>query len=373
MISRSTHLVYTLSLIITLIVVLVGCNGVAKTNANPREIRIGAIASLNGPAGEQGRNWVQGAELAVQELGKEGITVKLIVDDDSTQAAKAVSAFQRMVAIEKVDAVIGGTWDFLAEALYPLARKYETPFLTLTNPVEIISAENKDNPWILTNSFSLASERVVVREFLKKEQIHSVALVGPNVPFGAIQVAMFRDLARELNIPVVFEYEFDIVGASDTIKNTALRIKQNPPDLVFIVHDYNGLAIFTEQLHLLEISPKILTVQHLDEAFALSKSPELYRNCFGIYSDVKNPAFTKLFTEHYRQLPKVYAAEGFDGVQFLTRALLKGGKGIYVDREAAFTYEGILGQYRLPSGGREVGNSTAVIMTTRNGVFKKWE
>mgnify|MGYP005700136941 FL=1 len=91
--------------------------------ADTKKIKIGAIASLTGPAAEQGKNWVDGATLAVKALEKQGISIEFIVEDDASKPAQVHTAFNKLVSIDQVQGVIGGTWDFLAEAANPLSLK----------------------------------------------------------------------------------------------------------------------------------------------------------------------------------------------------------------------------------------------------------
>ncbi|RME57718.1 MAG: amino acid ABC transporter substrate-binding protein, partial [Candidatus Dadabacteria bacterium] len=122
-------------------------------------LKIGAIASLSGAASRQGKNWLRCAKIAVEEINKkaEKVRIKLISEDDQTNAGKAVSAFLKLKDFNGVRAIIGGTWDFLAEPLYPLARRYKIFFLTPTNPVEIMSKDALNNPYVFTNGLSLAA------------------------------------------------------------------------------------------------------------------------------------------------------------------------------------------------------------------------
>ena len=105
----------------------------------PQKIRIGAVVSLTGYAEKNGRNWLEGAQLAIEDLNRDGIACELLVEDDQTTPVKAVTAFTKLAVVDKVQAVVGGTWDFLAEAVFPLAQRYHVPFVTPTRGITISS------------------------------------------------------------------------------------------------------------------------------------------------------------------------------------------------------------------------------------------
>jgi branched-chain amino acid transport system substrate-binding protein len=114
--------VFFLFLLAASLIFISGCDSSNKSS----QIRIGAIASLTGAAGEQGTNWVQGATLAIEEANAAGTEAVLSVEDDQTQPAKVVSGLNKLIQVNRVQAVIGGTWDFLAEAAFPVAIKNKT-------------------------------------------------------------------------------------------------------------------------------------------------------------------------------------------------------------------------------------------------------
>lgn len=350
--------------------VLAGCRASEPT---PGVIRIGAVASLTGPAGEQGKNWVEGAELAVAELRAEGIAVELIVENDETSAPKVAAAFQKLARIDRVGAIIGGTWDYLAETAYPLAERLQVPFVTPSNPVEVLSAEAQHNRWVFSNGLSLRAARRAVADFLRAEGVRSVGLIYPALPFGTVQAAMVTEIAAELGIPVTTRVEFVYdSGYLDSVRLAALKVIEGGPDLVFCVFDASGVDLFLRELEKLRGTSRILTTQHLDQAFLLAGEGGRgrYTGAFGIYPRLEDGAFVARYTARFGRIPKVYAAQGYDALRFLATALHS--RIDIADPSAAFTYRGVTGEHRLPPNGRALVDDRAVVMTTRRGVFEEY-
>lgn len=337
---------------------------------SPKTIKIGAIVSLTGPAGEQGKNWLEGAELAQDDLKAQGLNVNLVIEDDQTKTTSVATAFAKMATLDKVQAIVGGTWDFLAEAAYPLAKQYKIPFLTANNPYEILSQQAKENPFVFVSGLSLEAERAALKSFLRKEKIKSVSLLIPNIPWGTFHADMFKSLAKELNISITASYDFAYEGYPDVLKPIALKISQQPADLIFAPIDYNGIEILMREFARYKVSSMFMTTQHLDEAFTLSRDPSLYSRCFAIYPKISEKSFEISFERKYGRHAKVFASHGYDAVMFLANAINQGVN--LADPNASFSYKGLTGNLKIPATNRSINAGRAVIMTTRNGVFEPW-
>lgn len=365
--SRFT-LTCTRVLLLFLLTFAFGCQ---RSPEAPGTIRIGAIASLTGPAGEQGRNWVEGAELAVEELKARGIEVKLIVENDETSAPKVAAAFQKLTQVDRVRALIGGTWDYLAETAYPLAERAQVPFITPSNPVEVLSDTAQRNRWVYSNGLSLRAARIAVADFLKKEGVTTLGLMYPALPFGTVQAEMFERVAAELGVAVTVKFEFAYDNAYlDSVKMGALKVAQAKPDLVFCVLDAGGTDLFLAELQKLRAQPRFLTTQHLDQAFLLGNDASRYQRAYGIYPKLEDGTFIERFRTKYGRDPKVYAPQGYDALMFFAEALHQGVD--FGAPDARFSFRGVTGEHRLPSIGRALVEDSAVIMTTKDGVFAQY-
>ena len=205
--------------------------------ADTKKIKIGAIASLTGPAAEQGKNWVDGATLAVKALEKQGISIEFIVEDDASKPAQVHTAFNKLVSIDQVQGVIGGTWDFLAEAANPLSLKYKIPFITPTNPVEILSKSAQKNPWVFTNGLSIRETEIELERVLRGIKAKSAAIVVPNLPFGIVHADAIERIAKRQGISIISRDDIEYAGYHDTLRSIALKLSRRKPDVVFCLTD----------------------------------------------------------------------------------------------------------------------------------------
>lgn len=331
-------------------------------------IVIGAVASLSGPAAEQGRNWLDGAVLASEELRNEGRSVLLSVEDDQSLPARVPPLVRKLVDVDGARALIGGTWDFLSEAAHPLAQQLKIPWLTPTNPPELVDSSARSNPYVFTNGLSLSSTEQAMRTFLGFYKPESAAIVVPNVSFGVLHASMLEKLAAQQGIRITSRSDFEYAGYQETLRALAARFaRSEKPQLIFCLSDYSAIDVFVSQLELQRFFPLVLTTQHLDRAIEFSRRPSRYARSFGIYPQLEDTSFTARFNSRFGHNPRVYAANGYDAVRFLAAALEAGidfaGPG--------FEYRGILGPYRISADTRGLlPADRAVIMGLQEGGFR---
>jgi len=92
-------------LVVVLILIFVGVLLGKNNNVNPLDVTIGIVTDLTGPAAYWGESTRVGAEIAKDELETEGYDVNLIFEDYQLDTTKALSAGQKLVNIDNVDAI----------------------------------------------------------------------------------------------------------------------------------------------------------------------------------------------------------------------------------------------------------------------------
>ena len=102
-----------------------------------KEIAIGAILPLTGDGAKYGESARNAIELALSELnaagGINGVTVRVILEDSEGVQQKGVSAFQKLTALDRVPAVIGGLFSSVTRAMAPVANHSKVVILSPTS------------------------------------------------------------------------------------------------------------------------------------------------------------------------------------------------------------------------------------------------
>lgn len=111
--------------VVFLVIFLDGC---AKKDEN--EIKIGAILPLTGRAATYGERSYNGIKLALKKINSSTVHAKtpinIIVEDSQSQAQSSISAFQKLVSVNKVPVIIGLLTSDEALSCAPIAEKTKT-------------------------------------------------------------------------------------------------------------------------------------------------------------------------------------------------------------------------------------------------------
>ncbi len=334
-------------------------------------IKLGLIVSLSGPAAEMGKSWLDGALLAESELKREGFAIELVIDDDQTLAARAVSAYQKQVRINKVQAVIGGTWDFLAESLYPLAAQTQIPFLTPSNPIELIDPEvQQKNPWVFTNGLSVSAEGKAIEPLLRgSDAVRSAALLYPELPWGHSHAQMFRDLCQKNGVELLLQYNYQYESELDSLRSAALQISRYRPELVYAPISASAIDVLSSELRRLKLNPLIVVSQHLHSAAELVADSQQISRVIGVYPEVSDQKFQERFEAFHGRSPRVFAEFGYDALKFMALALKA---GVDFAKSKSFEYRGLTGLHRLTPESRALSSASAQLFSWQSGSLKPY-
>src|SRR5690349_19874453 len=112
-------------------------------------LKVGISVSLTGPAAEVGRNTLNGAQLATDEINKAGGVlgrqIELVVEDDKTTNPVAVLAFSKLSGNAEIPAFLGPSRSTQIHAIAPDVMKISKPIMIDgTDP----TLTHMGNPWL---------------------------------------------------------------------------------------------------------------------------------------------------------------------------------------------------------------------------------
>lgn len=97
-------------------------------------VKIGVVFSLTEGAAVYGESQLAAVELAVEELNAEGgVTYELVVEDDASEPAQGITAFEKLINQDNVSAIIGPTLSNTAFSTDPIAQQAGVPVLGVSN------------------------------------------------------------------------------------------------------------------------------------------------------------------------------------------------------------------------------------------------
>ena len=160
---------------------------------------IGMLAPLTGPFAQTGKDMVNGAELYLDEIGRQigGRKIELIVEDDEAQPATALNKSRKLVEQDKVHVLTGGQLASIGYALQPYIDAQKIP---ATYPVIASDdiTQRKPAKWIVRTGWSTSQPMHPFADWvLKNTKYRKVAAIGMDYAFGYETVGGFQQVFED--------------------------------------------------------------------------------------------------------------------------------------------------------------------------------
>ena len=152
-------------------------------------IKIGIITDLTGPAAYWGESSRVGAEIAAEEMRKEGYDVELIYEDYQLDATKALSSAQKLVNIDNVDAIYA---EFNPAAISVGSFLKEKNVLFVYDAAVISSLEGNDLAFKTYLDYKEGCKQVA--EEFKEEGVNKLGVLKVNLEVGDLCVEGVKEV-----------------------------------------------------------------------------------------------------------------------------------------------------------------------------------
>jgi len=322
--------------------VLSGCSGSDEKASNSstgkeETIKVGANLELSGGVASYGQSILEGLELALEEINKEGIDgkkIELTTVDNKSEAAESTSAALKLTSQDKVAVIIGAATSGNTIAQVQIAQDSQTPVISPsgTSP-DITFKDGKLNDFIFRTSFIDPFQGTVAANFATKEV---------KAKSAAVYIDSASDYSKGLAKAFIEQFKANggkIVAeeayvAKDTdFRATLTRIKSAKPDFVFLPGYYEEAGLIVKQAREAGLdvpfmggdgwdSPKLVEIAGAD---ALNNTFITNHYSSGD-PDEKIQNFVKSFKAKYKdKSPDAFNALGYDTGYFLADAIKRAG------------------------------------------------
>jgi len=234
-------------------VMLVVLGAAAWAAEAPKEIRVGVVAPLSGPAAWAGSSIKQGCELAVKQINADGgiflkeynkkIPLKVFYEDNQSKPALGVAVTEKLITKDKVNYLVGSAFhSSVTMAVMELAPKYNLPIQSFMPVSEAISDKIVADPkkywnfWKGDFGSSAYGETIahtyayLDKEGLFKPKAKTVAFIIEDTDFGRGNADVSLKLMEKAGWKKV-AYEVVPLGHNDFYPQLT-KLKTTRPDVV---------------------------------------------------------------------------------------------------------------------------------------------
>jgi len=375
---------YTRALIVCLAAALLtvsGCKREDDGGASSKEIRIGHFASMTGDTATFGVSADEGVRLALDEInGKGGVLgkpVKVITEDDRSQADEAKTAASKLINRDHVVALLGEISSSKSIAAAPVAQEAHVPMVSpgSTNP-----KVTEMGDYIFRVCFIDPFQGTAMANFAMNN-LHAkrLAVLYPvNSDYGVGLRDFFEEAVKKAGGQIVADVSYTEKSDVD-FKSQLTKIKNANPDAIYVSGYYTEAGLIARQARELGLTCPLLGGDGWDSDQTVKIGGKAVDGCYftNHYSPDEQRPEVQQFVSAYKakyggKVPDAMAILGYDALKVLCDAIGRAGStdGSKIRDKLAETkdYPGACGPITIDQNRNAKKN--IVILKIENGQFK---
>jgi len=272
-------------IVIVVIVLVIFGMGNRPTNNKP-VIKIGVIAPMTGGSATYGVGLVKGIQMAESDLKDTNYDYEVLVEDDASNIAQSASAAQKLINIDKVQAIIsttGGT----GNAIKSFAANSHIPHISVSSNSSIA-----DGQYNFLNSVMPDEEALAWLHEAKLRGVKTIAILAQNQAGFNLMMGSINKFATSTGISIVYEEHFE-----PTVKdfNTDIaKARLTKPDLYLIGAYPPPLDIIGQELKNLGIG-NVAGIA----TFPTSAAPEIFNGLWYTDASLADVSFKDRFNAKF--------------------------------------------------------------------------
>lgn len=281
-----------------------------QTTAN--EIKLGLMLPLTGDYGAAGQNMQKGMELAIEQYQKNnpGVTFQVAIEDDAYDSAKGVSAYKKLVDLDKVDTILMLSTPVI-DTIHEDVVKKGIPVIQLGVQTVGVADDNiiQFSPAAEAPIGYLATSLSDNPDFSSKK----VAVIYDNSP---AQISFFETFDAK------YQHDFTkmIVNSKSDLRNYATKVANENYDAVVVIQSPENGALFTKELLTLDSTVPLLAYDaQLQTGFGdyqriLGDTNKINGAKSMWFKEGNTAEFKRLYKEKYNEEPGFLADFAYDMV-----------------------------------------------------------
>ena len=316
-------------------------------------ITLGVVMPLTGRAADQGKDILNGIELARNQInaerGKGEPVLRLVIEDNMSTPKGGVSAIEKLLQTERPPVVIGPIASSIMLAMIPVAEREKTVLLSPASSSPKISNSGK---YIFRISLLAPPQAEALAEFAKKKlNAKKAAILYINDDTGLSYRDAFKRAFTSRGGSVVYEDSYEKRGTDFRIQLT--KLKGTETDVTFVPGIPQTIGLIHRQAKELGLTMQFLGNYGAEGESLLSSGGDAVEGF--VYTSIPiAPDFVQRFMSAHGRHPTIGAPLGYDSVTIVWHIAQKAGGNAEAIRAGLGTlrdYRGATGMTTiLPSG-----------------------
>ena len=344
-------------------VLIAGCTQMqASTSIPSKEVRIGVVASLTGPASATGKDMWQSAMIAADEINAKGgvyvkdlgikVPIVLVQGDDESTREGGQKAVSRMISSDNVDLLVGGFSSAVTTAHQSIVADNKVPYIiTGASSPTITRRTDVDTTYMFhfcptTDDYGKQTTEFineVIRPAINEKYEYSadrplrLAIVYQDSPYGKGVLSAVENTIRSEGLPIeLVSTEPFNMGETD-FRTLLTSVKAAEPDAVY------AAAFLNEQAPMVIQARRDVGLNTLFLAVECNDDPDYYTSLgqYGAGSIIEShfspytvpngntagaaTAFKEEYENRWGGLPGMMGATTYEGVYIAADAIESAG------------------------------------------------
>lgn len=300
-------------------------------------IKIGAMYAYSGDKAAIGNNIIRGIEFAVEQInaagGVNGKMLEIVKGDHEGDAKKAKSVAEKLVTVDKCDALLGCHMSTLTDIAAQVCEENGIPMVTAISTVDNLSEKGYDYFFRMCpmNSVYIRGMFDYLRDTAKVtgKEVKTIAIFADNSNIGQQLIDAANIFAADYGMEVVEKVEYQ--GGQPDLSSEVLKLKAANADAVLAESYIADATLLMKTLQEQNYQPPILVAKANGYT-----DPSFLENTQGISNGVAsvvewNPDLTKgqeinaAFKEKYGLDMNGHSAESYTATWILKTAFEQAG------------------------------------------------
>jgi ABC-type branched-subunit amino acid transport system substrate-binding protein len=309
-------------------------------------INIGTVVATRGPAALLGNSFLKAIQLAKEDLKDTTHQYELVIEE-ITSPEKAEPAIEKLIGINKVNAVVVGL-SVSGQIVKPYATAAKIPLFCICSVGSV-----GDELYTFTTMPLAEDEATLWVAEAKRRGIKRIALLTQDYPSIDGHVRALRAETAKAGIAFIYEDRFE--ATTTDFRSKIAAAKGTSPDVYFVEAFNPALDILGQQLKDSGVRNMASVV-----AFSISERPELFEG--GWYTDsYVSPEFKARLDQRYpaNRLATHMMPYAYDSFNMLVQGF-ESGEGILTYIRRMTEYSGTAGKITKKAGSGNFRSAPAV-------------